>query len=190
MIDRRTRPPPSRLSGSGGSDGTRRVDERQPRPLVVRAERERGEDPAAEPARPDAVPRVAGAVVDPRARLRPEERQMVGGDVDRAAPRALDASAGEPGEQAAQARLGARCGRAVGAEALVDAAAEADRARAAAHQHAPVVRRAEVVEEHAAVDDRLAAGPADLREQVGRGLGEHDVRAEVREAAAPPGASR
>ena len=76
-------------------------------------------------------------------------------------------------------------------EALVDPAAEADRARAGAHQHAAVGGRAEVVEEHPAVGDRLAAGPADLGEQLGHGLGEHDVAAERRQqcgraASSPP----
>ena len=183
MIDVRTSPPPSRRSGSGGRRGTLRVASGEPRPLVVRAERERREDAAAEPARADAVPRVAGAVVDPRPRLRREERQVVGGDVDRPAPRALDARAREPGQQPPQPRLRALGGRQVAAEAVVDAAAESDRAGAAAHEHAPVVRRAEVVEEHPRVDDRLAAGPADLLDQLRRRLREDDVRAEVREVA-------
>ena len=39
------------------------------------------------------------------------------------------------------------------------------------------------MEEHPAVDDRLAARPAELREQLGGRLGEHDVRAEVRQVA-------
>src|SRR5262249_10155704 len=60
---------------------------RRSRPLVVGAERQRGEDPAAEPRGADAVPRITGSVVDPRAGLRPEEGQMIGGDVDRTAPR-------------------------------------------------------------------------------------------------------
>ncbi len=139
---------------------------------------------------PDAVPRVAGAVVDPRPRLRREERQVVGGDVDRPAPRALDPRAREPGQQPPQPRLGALRRRQVAAEAIVDAPAESDRAGAAAHEHAPVVRRAEVVEEHPRVDDRLAPGPADLLHQPGRGLRQDDVRAEVRQVARrrrPPG---
>ena len=78
---------------------------------------------------------------------------------------------------AARARRARPSAASVG-EALVDLAAEPDRAGAAAHQHAAVVRRAEVVQEHAAVDDRLAAGPADLLEQLRHRLGQHDVAAE------------
>src|SRR5205823_1090009 len=100
--------------------------EREPYPLVVGGERERREDLPAEPARPDAVARIAGAVVDAGARLGAEERQVVGGDVDRAAPGALDTGAVEPGEQAAEPRLGALRSRPVAAEAVVDPAAEAD----------------------------------------------------------------
>jgi len=39
------------------------------------------------------------------------------------------------------------------------------------------------VDEHAAVDDRLAARPVDLLEQLRHRLGQHDVRAKVRQAA-------
>src|SRR3954452_21463778 len=91
-----------------------------------------------------------------------EEREVVGRHVDRAAPRSLDARIRKPGQQAPQAVLGARRGRTVAGEARVELAAEADRPRAAPHQYAAVVRRAEVVQEHPCVDDRLAAGPPDL----------------------------
>ena len=105
---------------------------------------------------------------------------------------ALDARGVEPRQQPAQPGLRALGRRAVAAEALVDPAAEADRPGAAPHQHAAVVQRAEIVDEHAAVDDRLPAGPVDLLEQLRDGLGEHDVRAEVREAArgGPPARER
>ena len=67
-------------------------------------------------------------------------------------------------------------------------------ASCAAHQHAPVVRRAEVVEEHAPVGDRLAARPAEaLLQQVGYRLRQDDVGAELRERArggAPAGECR
>ena len=151
---------------------------------------ERGEDLAAEPARADAVPRVAGAVVDPRARHGREERQLVAGDVDRPAPRSLDARGGEPGQQPAQPLLGPRDRRRVVEEARVDPAAAADRPRAGAHQHAAVLGRPEVVEEHPAVGDRLAARPADLREQLRHRLGQDDVAAEGRQPAASRAASR
>jgi hypothetical protein len=48
---------------------------------------------------------------------------------------------------------------------------------------AAVVRRAEVVQEHARVDDRLAARPADPVEQLGHRLGQDDVGAKRSQAA-------
>ena len=59
------------------------------------------------------------------------------------------------------------------------AAAVPDRPAAAPHQHAPVRGRAEVVDEHAPVGDRLAAGPAELGDQLRHRLGEDDVAPEV-----------
>ena len=154
------------------------------------AEHERGEDLSAEPARADAVARVAGAVVDPRAGHGREERQLVARDVDRPAPRPLDLRGGEPGQQPAEALLGAGDCRRVVEEARVDPARPADRPGAGAHQHPPVRGRPEVVEEHPPVGDRLAARPADLLEQLRHGLGEHDVAAERRQPRGAPGASR
>ena len=63
-------------------------------------------------------------------------------------------------------------------------ATEAHPAAAPAEGDAAVARRAQVVEERAAVGDRLAAGPAELLEHVGHGLGQDDVarRDGVREA--------
>src|SRR5256885_1905474 len=58
-------------------------DERRAGQLVVAPEHEPREDRPAEPARADAVAGVTGAVVDPLARDGAEERQVVGGDVDR-----------------------------------------------------------------------------------------------------------
>src|SRR5205085_12440718 len=134
--------------------------------LVVEPEDEPGEDLAAEPTRTDAVAGVAGAVVDLRSGNGAEKREVVGRHVDRPAPRAFDPRAREVGQETAQARLGPGRSRDVFAEASVDSAAEADRPRAAAHDDAAVVRRAEVVEEHAAVEDRLPPGPVDRREQL------------------------
>ena len=129
------------------------------------------------------MPRVAHPVVDPLALHGPEEREVVGGDVDRSSPRALDARLGERRQQTPQAVLRPRRSWVVRREALVDAAAKSDRTGAAAHEHAPVRRRAEVVEEHACVEDRFPARPADLLQQLGNGLCQNDVRAEVRHMA-------
>src|SRR5918995_6292552 len=73
------------------------MHERQRRPFVLGAEHQRGEDLAAEPARPYAVPGVAGAEVDARLRHGAEARQLVRGDVDRPAPARLDSRIGEGG---------------------------------------------------------------------------------------------
>ncbi len=77
----------------------------------------------------------------------------------------------------------ARLGRDVVEDARPDPCARLEPARAAAHQHAPVGRRPEVVEEHAAVCDRLAACPSDLLQQFGDGLGQDDGAGERRLAA-------
>src|ERR687884_249550 len=76
--------------------------------------------------------------------------------------------------------------RPVAREAPVDPAAEADRPRTAPHQHPPVVRRAEVVQEHAAVEHGLPAHPADPLQELRHRLGQDNVGAEVR----PPPADR
>jgi hypothetical protein len=59
-----------------------RVDEGERRGLVLDREREAGQDPSREVRRPDAVARVAEAVVRPAAGERPEEREVPGRDVD------------------------------------------------------------------------------------------------------------
>ncbi len=59
--------------------------------------------------------------------------------------------------------------------AAVEAGAHRDPAAAPAEGDAAVGRGAEVVDEGAAVGDRLAAGPADLLEHVGDRLGDDDV---------------
>src|SRR5437764_8322322 len=110
----------------------------KPCPLVVEPRDERREDLAPDPARPHAVAGVAGAVVDALPGDGAEEGQVVGGHVDRPAPRALDPRLGEVREQPPKSRLGTRGRRAVAAEALVDPPPEADRAGPAPHQDPPV----------------------------------------------------
>jgi hypothetical protein len=109
--------------------------------------------------------------VDTTSQDRPEEGQAVRRDVDRPTPGPFDASAGQGRQERPQTGLGAGGGRGVVGEAAVEPPSESDRAGAAAHQDASVVRRPEVVDEHAPVRDRLAVGPADLLEQVGNRLG-------------------
>ena len=88
-------------------------DEGEGGPLVLRLRRERREDLAAEPARPDAVARIAGSVVDAGSRHGAVPRQPVRGDVDRPAPAGSDASPrrGREAGRAAPARPGAAPGR-------------------------------------------------------------------------------
>ena len=124
--------------------------------------------------------RVAEPVVDPLTPHASEERQVVRGDVDGTAPCPLDPRLRQTGQQTAQAVFGARGGWEIAAEPPIDPAAQPDRARAAPHQDAPVVRRPEVVQEHAPVEDGLASGPADLLEQLRDRFRQHDVGAEVR----------
>ena len=122
MIDARTRPPPRRRNGSGGSFGTRRVTSgrRVSSSSTPSASRDRIWPPSQ--LGPDAVAGVAGAVVDPRARHGAEERQVVGRDVDRPAPGVGHLRLLEARQQAPQAALGARDRRLVLPEAVVDAA--------------------------------------------------------------------
>ncbi len=67
------------------------------------------------------------------------------------------------------------------------AAAEPHRAAAPAEGDPAVARRPEVVEQGAAVGDRLAARPADLLEHVRDGLGQDDVAGRDRERRPEPG---
>ena len=122
--------------------------------------------------------------MDAAARHRADEGEAVGAYVDRTAPGVSHANVPEIGQQASEALLRPARRRRVVREAPVDPVAVADRAGAAAHQHASVRRRAEVVEEHAPVGDRLAPGPADLLEQLRDRLGEDDVAAEDGQPAA------
>ena len=92
-----------------------------------------------------------------------------------ARPMPVDSGLGEARQQPAQPLLGPPHGRRVVEEPRVDPATAADRTGGRAHQHPPVGRRPDVVEEHPAVRDRLAAGPADLRDEIRHRLGEDDV---------------
>jgi len=110
-----------------------------------------------------------------------EERQVVPRHVDRASPGAVDLRAGERRQQLPQPTLSACSSRRVGAEARIEPAAVADRPGTAPHQDTAVRSRTEIVQEHSPVDDRLAARPADLVEQLGHGFSQDDVAAEVRQ---------
>ena len=78
----------------------------------------------------------------------------------------------------------ARTAVAVDLDAPVHARAVGQPPAAPAEQDAAVAGGAEVVDQRAAVGHALAAGPAELRDHVGHGLGQHDVRGGDREARA------
>src|SRR5262249_61881053 len=110
------------------------------------AESQRGEDLTAEPTRPEAVPRVTRAVVDPGSGHGGEERELVAGDVDRPSPGPLHPRRLEPGQQPAESLLGTGDRGRIVEERRPDAAAPADRPRGGAHRDAAVRGRAEVVD--------------------------------------------
>src|SRR5215203_6198929 len=157
------------------------VGQGQARPLVLDAGREGGQDLPSDPARPGAMARVPGAVADARAGCGSEEGNVIGRDVDGATPRMLERDVDEGGQEAPEAPGRAADRGDIVREPRIDPASGSDRARAASHQYPPVVRRSEIVEEHAAVADRFAAGPADLLQKLGYRFGQDDVAAEVRE---------
>src|SRR6476661_1352561 len=90
-------------------------------PLVVQMQDEGRQNLTAEPRRSHPVTGVSEPVVDTLAADRPEERKVVGRDVDRPTPRALDTRVGKTGQQAAKALLRSRGGRCVSREAVIDA---------------------------------------------------------------------
>ena len=118
--------------------------------------------------------------MDPRAGDGAEAGQPVGGDVDRAAPAGGDARVRESGEELTQTLVRARLRRQIVEHACANPAPGLQPPGAASHQDAAVGRRPEVVEEHAAVRDRLAARPADLLEQLRDRLRQDDSTAERR----------
>ena len=120
--------PPAQRNGSGGKRLAVGVDEREPRQLVAAVEREPREDLAAEVGRPDAVPREAEAVMHAAAAA--EDRQVRGGDVDRAAPGMRDPPAAQLREEAQEAvARAAAAARRVDLEPGAASAAEAHPAR-------------------------------------------------------------
>ena len=152
-IAARIRPPPSRRTGSRGTRATLRSTSGSRVHSSSAPETSEARTRPASQRRADAVAGVAERVVDPGRRNGADERHVVGRDVDRAAPRRLDLHVREGGQEPAKPFLCTPRSRRVVREALVDPRAEADRPGARAHQHAAVVRRAEVVQEHARVVD-------------------------------------
>src|SRR6476661_10261860 len=82
-------------------------------PLVLQMQDERRQDLTAEPRRPHPVTGIPEPVVDTLPADRPEEGKVVGRDVDRPTPCALDARLGQTGQQAAKALLCSCGGRRV-----------------------------------------------------------------------------
>ena len=150
-------------------------DDREPGVVVAAVEGERGEGVGGHPRRADAVPREAEAVVDAGRR---GCRRSACGWVRRRSARPMR------GRSAARRGRG-RTGRGAGATATATPASTSawrctpgsrDASPAAPAERDPAVRRGpEVVEQVAGVGDALAAGPADLLDQVGDGLGDDHV---------------
>ena len=178
----RTAPPPSRRKGSGGSERMLRFDKRQARPLVLerrsRAKRGPGLRSSSGRRRGPSTRRRSGYACRERSRRtgRDRPRRRWGRPTSARARRSARAGRRRRRPRAARPAVATSC-----REARIDPASGSDRARAASHQHPPVVRRPEVVEEHPAVADRLVAGPADLLQQLGHRFGQDDVAAEVRQ---------
>ena len=120
-----------------------------------------------------------------------DERQVRRRDVDRPAPRALDPAARRAPGRSGRGRRFARAITSgstsirppVRAPAAIRPPAQPNRIR-------PSRRGAQVVQQRAAVADRLAAGPADRLDDVRDGLGEHDVARGHREPVAQRRAAR
>ena len=176
MMPARIASPPSQWKGSGGTLGWGGVDEGEAGVVVAAVEGEGGEGSADHVGWAYAVAGVAGGGEGAVAAQGEDQGEVGGGGVDRAAPGVGEGAALEAGEVVPE--VVAVSGDDVGVElgAAVQAGAHRDVAAAPAEGDAAVGRGAEVVDQGAAVGDALAAGPADLLEQLGHRLGEDDVR--------------
>ena len=165
--------PPAYRNGSGGKSfrGGSTIARRVRSSRRSRARRARISPPRYDG--PDAVPGEAEPVMDSAAAS--EDRKVRRGDVDRAAPRVGHCAAARLREEAAQRALCLRDDVRVELEPVGRPAAHPHRAAAPAEHDPAVTCRARVVDERSAVDDRLAARPAKLVEDVRNGLGEDDV---------------
>src|SRR5919106_1909317 len=171
------RPPDERASHIaerlGREELARRLHERERRPLVSAVEGEARQDLAAEVRGTDSVSGEAEAVVD--ASTAAEDRKVGGGDVDRAAPGVRVLPPPQLRKEADEALARPRDDARIDLEPGLTSPAETHRAAAPAERDAVVPRRSQVVDESSAVDDRLAAGPAEVGEHVGDGFRQHDV---------------
>ncbi len=165
----RTSEPPAKASGSGGtcagcgSTSASRVASSSAcsaRPASARPARCDG---------PDAVAGEAERVVHGTAGERPDLRQVARRDVDRPAPRVLDAAARQRREHRDEVLVRGARGRGVDLDAAVHARADRELPAAPAERDPAVGRRAEVVHERPCVGDRLAPGPADRSSTSGTG---------------------
>ena len=160
--------------------------------LVAAVQGQRGERPADHVRRADAVAGVAGGGEGAAAAQRHDHRQVGRRGVDRASPGVGEAALAEAREVVAEVGGGEADDIGVQLGAAAQARAHRDPAPAPAEHDPAVGGGAEVVEQGAAVGDALAAGPADLLQQVRDGLGEDDVGGGDRDPVAqrPPRARR
>ena len=123
-----------------------------------------------------AVAGVAGDVADVLGAVEAaRERQVTRRPIDRASPRVRQPEVRELGEEAAEVAGDDVDGPPIVLHRPRNAAEGADRAPAAPERDAPVAGHVRVVDEQPLVAERLAARPADPRDALGRGLGQHDV---------------
>ena len=170
--DQRRAGDPQRL---GRHAPRRRVDEREPRHGLAPVERERGERAPEQVRGPDAVARVAERRPRRQALQADDRGPVGGGDVDRAAPGVRDPPALELREPAQQVAPHLLDDLVVDLHPAAGPRARRHPAAGPAEHDPPVARRARVVQQRAAVGDRLAAGPAERLDHVGHRLRADDV---------------
>ena len=169
--DRRARDP----EGLRGHRRALRLHEREPGDVVAPVRRERRERPAEQVRRPDAVARVAEGRPGREPADADDRRPVRGGDVDRPAPGVRDRPALELREHPHQVALDLRDHARVDLHPPARPRARGHPPAGPAEEDAVVARGPQVVQQRAAVGDRLAAAPAQLVEHVGHRLGHHDV---------------
>ena len=168
---------PAEQIGSGGNGFGSRSTIGSVVTSSVRRERARARIRPPEVARPDAVARVAEPVVHGPAG-RACRRTAGGAETSIGPPQAASiGTSRNVGNPRAGPRPATRTRRSSYANRGSMCRAEVRLHPAAAERDPPVRRRPQVVQRRAEVVHALAVGPADLGEALGRGLGDHHVRA-------------
>ena len=121
-------------------------------------------------------------VVHPAAVSRPDLREAVRGDVNRAAPGVLEADIAEHGQEVSEVADHPGNGCTVGREDRPDASIKSSCPDPGAEGDPAILGGAEIADREARVGQRLAAGPADLRQAIGDRLGDDHVAAPGQDA--------